>query len=245
MRHTAIIFLLFLLVLINIHGVSGTYSVVPRSQFVGPVDDATGADAHVLFFELPLWIQISCIIGTGCAFFSVVKFGPLILGRIRNILNNKNRTAIFEYIDLHPGCTIADLSANIHINRGTVKYHIYMLMLERKIVQKQDGNKVYLFKNGGNFLEKKQILGYIRNPTKQKILFTIINEPGISNSAIAERLHLDKSSIYRHLQQFLDEKMVECHWNGKNMCYELTPETGKILNEISFSDADEGHRSDM
>jgi predicted transcriptional regulator len=234
MRHPAII--LFLLVLINIHSVSGTYSVVPRSQFVGPVDDATGADAHVLFFELPLWIQISCIIGTVCAFFSGIKFGPIILGRIRDVLKNRNRGLVFEYIDLHPGCTIADLSANVHINRGTVKYHIYMLMLERKIVQKKDGNKVYLFKNSGNFQEKKQIFGYIRNPAKQKILFTILKEPGISNSVIAERLHLDKSSIYRHLQQFLDEKMVECHWNGKNMCYEVTPEVSKILNNFSSYD---------
>ena len=108
------------------------------------------------FSSLPLWIQISCIIGTACAFFSGIKFGPLILGRIRDILKNRNRSAVFEYIDLHPGCTIADLSANIHINRGTVKYHIYMLMLERKIARKKTAIKYTCSKTEATFLKRNR-----------------------------------------------------------------------------------------
>ena len=239
MRQSAIVLLFSLLFFINVHSASGAYAVVPHSLPFGPYD-ATGAYEKVTIFELPLWIQICWIVGSLLAFFGVIKFGPLIIGRIKDLLKNKNRSIVFNYIGSHPGCTIADLSRDMRINRGTVKYHIYLLQMERKIVRKKDGNKLYLFRNGGSFLDKKQVFGYIRNPTKQRILVTILQEPGISNSAIADRLHHDKSSIYWHLCQFLDEHMIECHWNGKNMCYNVTPETGKILNEISFSDADEG-----
>jgi predicted transcriptional regulator len=244
MRKSIIVIILFFLFIINVPSVNGAYVVTPYSPPAGPYD-AAGAYEKITFFELPLWIQICWIVGSLLAFFGAIKFGSLIIGRIKDLLKNKNRSIVFNYINSHPGCTIADLSKNMCINRGTVKYHIYLLQLEKKIIRKKDGNKIYLFRNGGSFLDKKQVFGYIRNPTKQRILFTILREPGISNSAIANRLHNDKSSIYRHLCQFLDEHMVECHWNGKNMCYTVTPETGKILNEISFSDADEGHRSDI
>ena len=61
----------------------------------------------------------------------------------------------------------------------------------------------------------------------------ILNEPGISNATLAERLHLDKSSVHRHLRQFLEEKMVESRWDGKNVGYTITPEVAKMLAEFS------------
>jgi predicted transcriptional regulator len=232
MKNATKVLLLLLLFSINIALVSGGYTVTPYSPPTGPYD-TSGADAHVSFFQLPLWIQASWVIGFLLALFATTKFGPLVLGRIEELLNNKNRRAILEFISNHPGCTIAELSLNTQLNRGTIKYHLFLLLRERKIVRKNDGNKVYHFKNSGICLEKKQVFGYIQNPRKQQILFIIFNEPGISNSSLAERLHLDKSSVHRHLRQFLDEKMVEGHWDGKNICYSVTPEVATILAEFS------------
>ena len=59
--HTATkVLLLFLLFSINIALVSGGYTVTPYSPPTGPYD-ASGADASVSFFQLPLWIQISVL----------------------------------------------------------------------------------------------------------------------------------------------------------------------------------------
>lgn len=232
MKNATKIILFFLLFSINIALVSGGYTVAPYSPPTGPYD-ASGADANMSFFQLPLWVQASWVIGIVLAGLWAIKFGPLVLGRIEELLDNKNRRAILDYIGSHPGCTIADISLNTHINRGTARYHLFLLLRERKIVRKTDGNRVYLFKNRGIDPEKKQVFGYIQNPEKRQILFVIQNEPGISNTALAERLHLDKSSVHRHLRQFLDEKMVECHWDGKNMCYSVTPDVEKMLGEFS------------
>ena len=95
----------------------------------------------------------------------------------RRLLNNKNRRAIIDYIGKHPGCTVTDISFNTRINRGTVKYHLFLLLRERKIVRKNDGNKIYHFKNSGICLEKKQVFGYIQNPRKRQILAAIQNDP--------------------------------------------------------------------
>jgi predicted transcriptional regulator len=45
-------------------------------------------------------------------------------------------------------------------------------------------------------------------------------------------LHLDKSSVHWHLHQFLNEKMIEGHWDGKNVGYSVTPEVVKMLAEF-------------
>jgi predicted transcriptional regulator len=228
---TALLFLLAFAV--NIAVVQGGYVVEPYSFPVGPFDSG-GADASISFFELPLWIQVCWIFGLVLAFFGAIKFGPLVFGRIQNVLKNKNRAAILDYISDSPGCTITDLSNNTGINRGTVKYHLYLLLLQRKIVQEKDGNRKYLFKNGGIPPEKKQVFGYISNPTKRKILLTILHEPGISNTGIAKKIQLDKSTIYWHLCQFLHEKMVVRRWDGRKMKYEVTPEIGEILKTFSL-----------
>ena len=37
----------------------------------------------------------------------------------------------------------------------------------------------------------------------------------------------------RRLHQFLDEKMIESHWDGKNRGYSVTPDVAKMLAEFS------------
>ncbi|ABS55707.1 regulatory protein, ArsR [Methanoregula boonei 6A8] len=236
MKNATKVLLFFLLFSFIIAVASGGYTVTPYvtpySLSTGPYD-ASGADAHVSFFQLPLWIQISCITGAVLAFLALFKCIPLVLGRVEELLDNKNRRAILDYVGSHPGCTITDISQNTGLNRGTVKYHLFLLLREQKIVRKNDGNKMYHFKNGGASPERKQEYGYIRNPRKREILMAILNEPGISNATLAERLHLDKSSVHRHLHQFLEEKMIESHWDGKNVGYTVTPEVAKMLAEFS------------
>ena len=232
MRRSTAALLFFLLFTINIAAVSAGYIVTPYPPSNGHYD-AAGADAKVSFFQLPLWVQLSCISGAVLTFLALFKGIPLVLGRIEELLDNKNRIPVLEYVTSHPGCTITDISLNTNINRGTARYHLFLLLREHKIVRKNDGNKVYHFKNGGTSPKRKQEYGYLRNPRKREILMAILNEPGISNATIAERLHIDKSSVHRHLRQFLDEKMIESHWDGKNVGYTVTPDVAKMLAEFS------------
>ncbi len=231
MKHVSIILLFLLVIVVNITFAQAGYSVEPHSSIrPGPVD-SLGADRDVSFFELPLWIQIAEISGFLVALFSAIKFGPVLVGKVKTILQTKIRAEILEYIRRHPGCTIADLSKKTGINRGSVKYHLSVLVIERKIVRKKEGKLMFLFTNGGTDPEKKRMYGYIMSHPKQEMLKIIQNEPGISNKDIAERLGLDRSTVYWHLQQFLDEEMVESNWDGRNRNYCLTSEVEEILKK--------------
>lgn len=230
MKHSSAILFYFLVAMVNIAVVQGGYTVEPFSPVAGP-SDTSGADSTITFFELPLWIQISWIISSLLAIFGAIKFGPFLIGKIRNIVQNKNRIAILDYIGNNPGCTIADLSRNTGINRGTARYYLFLLLVEQKVVRKKDGKQGYLFTNGGIHLERKRVYGYIMNPAKREILNTIRTYPGISNKEIAEHLQFDPSTIHWHLQQFLEEKMVASRWDGRNLNYVLFPYVEDILGE--------------
>lgn len=230
MKHSFITLIFLLAIITNIAVVQGETYVVPHSPQPGP-SDTQGADRIVSFFELPLWVQVSWIVIVMTGFFGAIKLWPIILAKVKVILQNKNRTVILDYIGNHPGCTIADLSKNTGINRGSAKYHLSVLFLERKIVRKKEDKLMYLFLNAGMAPEKKRMYGYIMSHPKQEILSVIRNEPGISSKEIARHLGMAPSTVHWHLRQFLDEKMVVSQWDGRNVNYSLTSEVENIMTE--------------
>lgn len=231
MRHSLIALIFLLVVITNIAVVRGATTIEPYSPQTGPSDNL-GADRIVSFFDLPLWVQMSWIVIVMTGFFGAIKLWPIILAKVKVILQNKNRTVILDYIGKHPGCTIADLSKNTGINRGSAKYHLSVLFLERKIVRKKEDKLMYLFLNAGMAPEKKRMYGYIMSHPKQEILSVIRNEPGISSKEIARHLGMAPSTVHWHLRQFLDEKMVVSRWDGRNINYSLTPEVENIMKEF-------------
>jgi predicted transcriptional regulator len=230
MRILFIILLIILTFVISAQAGQGDYTIdLHPSQ--GGLIDSHGADDTVSFWDLPFWIQIGWITGIISTIIGLVWLGPFFLGRIRNLLKNPNRMVILGFIENNPGCTLANLTTLTRLNRGTVKYHIYLLLAERKIVQKKVGKMKYLFKNGGIQPEEKMIFGYIQNAPKRKILITILKQPGISNTEIAQRLFLNKSTTYWHLYQLLRENVVIYSWDGRNKKYFLNDGVEKILSK--------------
>lgn len=230
MKHSSIALFFLLIMAVNVIVVHGEYSVDPYPLQSGP-SDSLGTDSMISFFALPLWIQLAWIISLILAIFGALKFGSVIIGKVKIKLQNKNRAAILNYIGNNPGCTLADLSKKTGVNRGTAKYHLYLLLIEKKVVRKKDEKQSYLFINGGMHLERRRVYGYIMNPAKREILNTILDKPGISNKEIAATLQFDPSTTHWHLQQFLEEQMIVSRWDGRNTNYFLSQEVEDILRE--------------
>ncbi|MEN6443092.1 MAG: hypothetical protein ABFC71_04990, partial [Methanoregula sp.] len=91
MKNSLIAFFFLLIFSTNIAAVQGGYSVEPYSPQNGP-SDTLGADSTIFFLELPLWIQITWSICFLIAIFGAIKFSPLVFGKVKTILQNKNRT---------------------------------------------------------------------------------------------------------------------------------------------------------
>ncbi|MBU4220198.1 MAG: winged helix-turn-helix transcriptional regulator [Euryarchaeota archaeon] len=132
MRWIGVLLFFLFIFSFTVHAEKGGYTVEPYAPQKELID-TTGADATISFWELPLWIKIAYISGIILASLGLFKVIPIVLARIKNLLENQNRQGIFKYILNNPGCTIAEISDKQEINRGSVKYHIYRLKSEGKI----------------------------------------------------------------------------------------------------------------
>ncbi|SNQ59184.1 hypothetical protein [Candidatus Methanoperedens nitratireducens] len=124
-----LLFFLFFFSIVAYAG-EGGYTVDSYPTQNGSID-TSGADATISFWELPLWVQIAYISGVILASLGLLKIIPIVLARIKNLLENQSRHAIFKYILNNPGCTIAEISDQQNMNMGSVKYHIYRLKLPK------------------------------------------------------------------------------------------------------------------
>ena len=166
--------------------------------------------------------------------FGLFKFLPFVAGRIENVLANRNRNRIFNYVHMNPGCTPAEITARQQMKNGTVKYHVQMLEAEGMIVLRRMGKFTRLFRSGREAATSK---GWRRRMYGTRPAATswraIMDNPGITNHSLSEQFSLDKSSVHWHIDWFLRDQMIRFEQDGKYRRYFVSEEAkGSALSEV-------------
>lgn len=194
-------------------GASGGYNLVANP---GPDDivEAGGADGNETFWDLPRWIQISIISGMigglSISFLAIIKFVPFIISKIVDVLENRNRKKIFVYVENNPGCTPAEISKNENLNIGTVKHHTSILERSTRISSLRIGKFVRLFKKSSDYSQMEKILAStIKNEMSRSILLSIRDNPGITNTQLADMFNIMESTAYWHTNRFIKDGIVK------------------------------------
>ncbi|HTY90766.1 MAG TPA: winged helix-turn-helix transcriptional regulator [Methanocella sp.] len=146
---------------------------------------------------------------------------PFVSGRLKHALENPKTKEIFYFIQRNPGMTIAELSEEQNMNRGTLKYHLSQLLTNNKIVFIRKGKFSRLFYNSMSAMDKESIISsYLRNEKSRDIIFTIMDTPGVTNQELSGRFDLAKSTTHEYLKSLSDEGIVEFRQDGKfKRCY--------------------------
>ena len=211
----------FIFLIFSTTALSDDGGYVVRPHVGGGVGvDSTGADATITFWDLPLRIQVVYVSGIIMAFLGSFKIFPAIISRIKRFVENQNRQNISKYIIDNPGTTKAEISRNLGINRGTVKYHLHKLESDGKIASMKVGKFTRLFKNSSALKnDEKIIASHIRGETSRTLLWTILENPGITNQELAEAFRLDKSTVHWHIHKFLAGDMIKFEKEGRYLKY--------------------------
>lgn len=78
-----------------------------------------------------------------------------------------------------------------------------------------------------------EVLKLMANPSRLRILFTLLEESPMSVSALNERLNIDQSVLSHNLVKLKDHGLLFSHRQGKSIHYSLAnPELVRHLNEI-------------
>jgi predicted transcriptional regulator len=196
--------------------------------------DSTGADATITFWDLPLRIQVYYVSGLLVAFFGSLKIFPAVIGRIKRFVENQNRQSISKYIIDNPGTTKAEIFRNLGINRGTVKYHVHKLESDGKIASIVVGKFTRLFQNSSALkTDEKIIASHIRGETSRILLWSILENPGITNQELAETLRLDKSTVHWHTHKFLADDMIKFEKEGRYLKYYVKDDAAMDISVLS------------
>ncbi len=179
-------------------------------------------DILATFWELPLYVQLSYGAIATIAILGLFKLITFISGRLKHALENPKTREIFFHIQNNPGLTIQQLSDEQHINRGTLKYHLSQLFTNNKITLMRRGKVSQLYYNKLSPMDKESVIAsYMRgNDNSRSILFSIMDNPGVTNKDLSEKFGLDKSTITDYIKKFMDDDIVEFRQDGKfKRCY--------------------------
>jgi predicted transcriptional regulator len=217
--------LIFLILLVFFFSVSANSQstdqknglVYTDGQTVNPtMNPNSGNWVFISFFDLPLWVQLTYLCANIILITAMFNGFPIVLGRLKNIMDNEKRQAILSYIMNNPGCTIADISDTQKINRGTVKYHIFQLELNGKVFTKHENKFARLFHKTSEFRDMERVVTpYLRNDMSKAILLVIMDSPGITNQDLSSKFNLDKSTVHWYLQKFNNDGIINFVKEGK------------------------------
>jgi predicted transcriptional regulator len=189
---------------------------------------------NISFFQLEDWVKLAYVSAMAAAFIVILKAAPFVLGKIDDLLKNENRHNILNYVYSNPGATVADVAQAQSIERGTVKYHLFKLESEGKIVFNRMGKYSRIFRNSHTYTDfEKVVIAHLQNQTSRSVLLMVLEEPGITNLEMAERLGVEKSAINWHINKFLNDGLINYRREGKFKRYFIGENSRIIVEKYS------------
>lgn len=204
----------------------------------GPDDvvDRSGADGQVTFWQLPLLFQIMWVTGYVLAFFAALAGAlavlPFVQGKLKRAGENETRNLIYEFVKKNPGTTAADISRQEGINLGTVRYHLNQLQASHKIVLSRSDKFVRIFQNSHTYDEREKIvISALNRRAGNSILSYLLNNPGATNSQIADHLRISESGTHVQLKKLLRDEILRANPEGRSLKYFLRDDVKAIIDK--------------
>lgn len=148
----------------------------------------------------------------------------------KSVLENRMRLEIYSQIREHPGTTAPTLAEDLDANIGTVRYHLEILELMRKITSlPKAGFTAYFENRGGRSILEQKILSYLQNETKIRIFNYLRQSPWSSREGIARHLGISGPAVTWHMKQLMEDHIIIAKHDGKYTRHSLNPETIPVL----------------
>lgn len=148
---------------------------------------------------------------TAFAYVLIKFFGIGAIARAKSRLNkNENRNKVLKYILEHPGSTLHEISQAIGMNVGTVRYHLFILGVNHRIVShKADGKYVRYFTNSGSYtIDEQYVLSLAKREGIGKLLGLLLEKPGLSNGELSKEMNMRESNVSRYIAELMKKGIV-------------------------------------
>lgn len=108
-----------------------------------------------------------------------------------------SREAITGYLAATPGAHFSKLRDDLQLGTGEVQHHVERLLEEGTVESERDGDYRRFFVTGRFSAFERTALGALRRETPRAVLVELLREPGLSGTALADRLGVSRATISR------------------------------------------------
>lgn len=111
------------------------------------------------------------------------------INTIEELMQNANRSRIYQAIMRYPGSSFTDLRMLLGIKNGTLSHHLIKLEKEEMVRSKKIGIFRRFYPSNGE----------VPKDLEEKIIDVILDNPGISQSSVAKRLDITRQVANYHI----------------------------------------------
>lgn len=158
-------------------------------------------------------IDIVTGLAMAAALYILIRFLAVgAISRARGVVNrNDNRNAVFKFIVEHPGSTMYEISRSLSINKGTVRYHLFILSINHRITSHKADRKFVRFFPNSNSYDKgeQQLMSLMRRDSIRKVTDALLKKPGLSNVELSRELNLPESAMSKHMKELYTRGIVD------------------------------------
>ncbi|MHB8604562.1 MAG: winged helix-turn-helix transcriptional regulator [Thermoplasmatota archaeon] len=133
------------------------------------------------------------------------------------LLNDTNRSRIFELIKGEPGISTKDIADRLDLAWGTVTHHLGKLEKSRLVVSKKYGKYRRYFVNGAS--EQKDTVAVLKIHRTADVAEIIRTHPGITQKEVGEALGVSSSTILWHVRRLEQTALIQKVRAGKAVKY--------------------------
>ncbi len=201
---------------------NGGYIVTPSAGYSAEdeIVDSSGADKNITFWDLPLWIQLSVIGGTTLSTFALIKYLPLLLGKIFTRDTNPKLKEIVSYINEKPGCLEIEIAEDLNLKRGTLRYYLAKLQSAKRIHTIKKGRIKGIFHITCSKTKDQKLLNlHKKNKNRRKIIDIIAKRPGVTGQELSSELNINKSTVHWHIKDLHADEFIDFEKDGQTKRY--------------------------
>ncbi len=220
----------FFLLLIPSAGAT-EYTIRPSQsdQFGAPVAGEDVQEIEVIpipYWLFLFWLGFTQITSAPEVLSPAIRLFPVLggfkrIGRL-NTFDNLNRERLYGFIKSCPGTYFSEIIKDTGLNRGTVRYHLDVLVTQDMIESYKVKGKIRYFLNGSTYEEKdKVVIAALRNDMDRRIILEILNGRCITHGTLVEKFGVSAPTISWHIRHLKEQGIVQADREDSHITYSI------------------------
>lgn len=140
-----------------------------------------------------------------------------------DVLSSEVRRRVYELVQAEPGLSLSELAARSGLSWGNTVHHLQVLKRSGLVVSMRHGRYRRWFATGAVEQAQRGQVAALRNAVSARIARLILEQPGLSQKQLADRVAMSPQAVHWHLARLAQAGLVERVRDGREVRHYVRP----------------------